>query len=424
MKRLLRRVRVHPWVTGAAAAVLVAGVATAVYFGTQSDAASAQTTTTTETVSTGTIQQSVSASGTLAPAEEDSLDFAVSGTVQHVYVAEGDRVSKGQVLATVDSATLASNVASAKASVEDAKAKVEDDTTNDASDTQSAADAAALTAARNQLASARAQLAAARLTSPIDGLVASVDLTAGQSVSGSGSSSGSGYGQNGSSGSGSSSLSSGSSSSSDAQVLVISEKSWIVDATVDASSVGSIKVGDQAQLAVTGAAQTLYGTIRSIGLVSSSTSGTASYPVVIDVTGQQSGLHDGSSVTATLIYRQLSNVLVVPQLALHRSTTGTYVEQVVNGKTVRTAVTTGISSGLQVQITAGLKSGDTIVVQRPAVQRRGSTGTTGNGQTRRGGGYFGGSGGGGGGYFGGGSGGGGGYFGGGGGNFRGGGGGN
>jgi RND family efflux transporter MFP subunit len=362
---LLRRARVHPWLTGTTAAVLAAGVAVAVYFGTKSDPAAAQATTTTQTVTTGTIRQSVSASGTLAPAEEESLDFDVAGAVTHVYVKQGQRVKKGQALATVDSAALAASVASAKANVANAKAKVDDDATSDASDTQTAADKASLKAARNQLASAKQQRAGARLTTPISGLVAEVNLSVGQSVSGSSSANGANNDD--------------SSSSSDAAVLVISDTSWVVNATVDASSVGLIKVGNQAQLTVSGASQTLYGTIRSIGLVSSSSSGTASYPVVVDVTGAQKALHDGSSVTATLIYKQLANVLVVPQLALHRSATGTYVEKVAGGKTVRTAVTTGISSGVQVQITSGLRAGDTITVQQPAARRTGST----NGSTTR-----------------------------------------
>jgi multidrug efflux pump subunit AcrA (membrane-fusion protein) len=171
-----------------------------------------------------------------------------------------------------------------------------------------------------------------------------------------------------------------------------------VNATVDATSVGLIAKGEQAQLTVTGASATVYGTISSIGLVSSSTSTTASYPVVVAVTGSPSGLHDGAGVTAALIYKQLSNVVVVPSTALHRTSTGgQYVQQVTNGKTVDTTVKVGIASAGQTQITAGLKAGDQIVV--PVLPSR--TGTTGTGTTTRGGtgagggGGFGGAGGGG-----------------------------
>jgi multidrug efflux pump subunit AcrA (membrane-fusion protein) len=149
-----------------------------------------------------------------------------------------------------------------------------------------------------------------------------------------------------------------------------------------------IKANNQAQLTVTGATATVYGTVSSIGLVSSSTgTGTASYPVVIDVTGAPSGLHDGANVTASVIYKQV-NGIVVPTTALHRNASGgQYVEQVKSGKTVQTTVQVGVSSGGQTQITSGLAAGDQIlvpVVQTPA----GGAGRTGGGTGGAGGGQF------------------------------------
>jgi membrane fusion protein, macrolide-specific efflux system len=373
MRMLPRRVRAHPWLAGGVAVVVLAGGGSAGYFLTRNDKAAAATTTTTQTVATGTVRQSVSATGTLAPASEENLNFSVSGEVTKVAVSEGQYVKKGQTLATIDSASLQATVAQAESAVASDEARVDDDSSNDASDTQVAADEAALTAAKNQLASAKSQLASATMTSPINGVVAAVNLTVGQSVSGNAASN-----PNASSDS-----SSSDNSSSDPQILVISTNSWLVNATVDATSVGLIKKGNQAQLTVTGASDTVYGTISSIGLVSSSTSGTASYPVVIDVTGSPSGLHDGANVTATLIYKQVSNVLVVPTLALHRNADGgQYVEQVKNGKTVQTTVRVGIASGGQTQIVSGLSAGDKIIVPEVTLGRGG---TGGDGSSPRGG---------------------------------------
>jgi membrane fusion protein, macrolide-specific efflux system len=323
----------------------------------------------------------------------------VSGEVTAVSVSAGQRVKKGQTLATIDAASLAVDVAQAEATVANDEAKVDADATDGASDTQVAADDAALTAAKNQLASAKSQLAQATMTAPIDGVVAEVNLTVGQTVSGSSSSSGSGSGSGSGSASGSGGSGSGAtaglgatssgSSSSSAQILVISTDSWIVNATVDATSVGLIHKGNQAQLTVTGAAATVYGTIASVGLVSSSSSGTASYPVVVDVTGSPAGLHDGAGVTATLIYKQLGNVVVIPSTALHRDTTGQYVERSVNGKAVRTPVQVGISSLGQVQITSGLAAGDQIIVPQLAAVRGTGGATTNRGTgTRAPGGQF------------------------------------
>jgi membrane fusion protein, macrolide-specific efflux system len=382
---MTRTIRRHPWISGIVAVLVLAGAGLGTYFGTRDDDAAAATpTTTVETVETGTIRQSVSATGTVAPANEENLNFSVSGQVTKVSVSEGQHVKKGQTLATINSASLSAAVAQAESTVASDQARLDDDDSNGASDTQIAADQAALTAAKNQLDTAQQQLASATLTSPIDGIVASVNLTVGQSVSGSstGNDNSSGNnGRNGDSNSSDSSSSDSNSSSSDPEILVISTSSWIVNASVDGNSVGLIKVGNQAQLSVTGANDTVYGTIASIGLVSSSSSdsGTASYPVVIDVTGSPSGMHDGADVTATLIYKQLSNVLVVPTLALHRNASGgTYVEQVKNGKTVQTTVQTGIESDGQTQIVSGLSAGDQIVVPQVRLGNRNGNGTRNN----------------------------------------------
>jgi hypothetical protein len=84
-----------------------------------------------------------------------------------------------------------------------------------------------------------------------------------------------------------------------------------------------LAAGDQAEFTVsgsagaTGAAQPIFGTIQSVGLISTSTSDTAAYPVVVQVTGSPEGLHDGTAVTVSLIYKQLANVLTVPSAAVH-----------------------------------------------------------------------------------------------------------
>jgi len=394
LRSAVQGVRRHSRISSAALVVVLAAGGAGGYIaasGDSSPAAAAQATTTTQTVSTGTIRQSVSATGTLAPANDQTLNFSSAGVVTSVLVTEGQTVTKGQKLATIDSASLAATVAQAKATVATAKAKVEADESASAdsstTDAQLAADKAALTADRNQLASARTALAGATLTAPFSGTVASVGLTVGQSVSGSGSSSGSGSGSSGSSGGGlGGANSSSSSSSSSTGIQVISTGAWVVNATVDATSVDLLKAGQQAQLTVSGATDTVYGTISSVAVLSSSTSGTASYPVVVAVTGSPKGLHDGASVTATLIYKQLSNVIVIPSLALQRNTDGTsYVNKVVNGKTVKTPVTTGITSGAEVQITKGLAEGDQIQVIELARTDTGRAGTGGTNRTGTGG---------------------------------------
>jgi len=66
---------------------------------------------------TSTIRQSVSATGTIQPANQANLSFAVSGTVTAVPVAVGDQVKVGTTLATVDSSSLQTAVTLAQANV-------------------------------------------------------------------------------------------------------------------------------------------------------------------------------------------------------------------------------------------------------------------------------------------------------------------
>jgi macrolide-specific efflux system membrane fusion protein len=411
------------WIAlGAAIVLVLAGVGGYLVASSGSSPASAQVTTTKETVSTGTLRQTVTASGTLAPAVDDTLGFSSSGVVTSVVATMGQAVSKGQKLATIDSASLAATVAQDNATVATDQAKVDDDT--DVSAAQLTADQAALTAAENALSSAKTALTGATLTSPINGVVASVGLTVGEQVSGSGSgSSGSGGSGSGSSAAGSSAAgssaagssggsgtgSTASSDSSSSDIEVISTNSWVVNATVDAASVALIKAGEEAQLAVTGVNGTIYGTISTIAVLPSSTEETASYPVVIAVTGSPSGLRDGEQVTASLIYKQLADVLLVPTIALHRASNGSeYVNKVINGKVETTTVQVGPSSGAETQVTSGLSAGDVIQIQvvRPGAGTGGGsttrTGTFGGGTGRtgfgEGGGGFGGGGTGGGGF--------------------------
>ena len=67
-------------------------------------------TTTTVPVTTGTIQQTATSSGTIEPASQADLNFAVSGTVTAVNVKTGQTVTAGQELATVATTALSEDV--------------------------------------------------------------------------------------------------------------------------------------------------------------------------------------------------------------------------------------------------------------------------------------------------------------------------
>jgi multidrug efflux pump subunit AcrA (membrane-fusion protein) len=357
------------WIALGAVVIVVGGGGGVAYALTRSSSSSGSTppTTTTVTVSKGTVQQSVTTTGTIEPKQDEDLSFGVSGRVTSVAAVVGKKVGKGTVLATLDSTTLQSAVTTKTAAV--TAAELELSAVSGSSATQVAAAKAQLAQAENELTSAEDDLAAASLTAPFTGTVAAVDLAVGDVV---GSSNPQGSG------------------STDGTITLITTDAWIVNASVGSADLAQLKKGQQAQITPTGATQKVFGTISSIGIVaSSSSSGSATFPVVVSVTGSPTGLSAGGSADVVLVVRQLSDVLTVPTLAVSTSSDGTtQVTKVVNGKAVKTAVVLGDSYGASTVVTSGLSEGDTVQLTfaRPA-QRRTTTGNSTGGNGGPGGGF-------------------------------------
>jgi macrolide-specific efflux system membrane fusion protein len=382
----------------AVAAVVVAGAATGLTLGLTGGTPTAGLVVKNEVVSvtTGTIKQTVATSGTIEPATQASLSFAVSGPVTAVDVKAGQTVAAGQVLATVGTAALQASVDAAQAQVNSAQARLSSDESTSAATAQIDSDEASVTSAESSLTSAQTSLADASLTSTIAGTVASVDLTVGQQVTGSGAGGSSGGGA--STGAASAAASTGASTSSTGQVVVISTDSFIVNTTVDDTEIGQIQQGDQATITPTGATTLDFGTVASIGLIASESSDVATFPVVIDVTGDPTGLFAGSTADVSIIVKQLNNVVEVPTAAITYSTSGqATVTEVKHGKHVTQPVTVGQAAAGETQITNGISAGDSVVERVvkftgvPGGTRTGGLGGT--GFTRGGGGFTGGGGG-------------------------------
>jgi multidrug efflux pump subunit AcrA (membrane-fusion protein) len=381
-RRLLRRPRI---VLPVAAIVLIGAAAAAWFFTRPAD--SAGTVTSIVPVVRTTLSQTLSATGTIEPKKSATLSFSAAGQVTAVEATAGERVVKGQPLASMDSPTLKAQAAQAEASLASAQSQLSaDQASSGASSTQLAADQASVDAAQSQVDSANAALRGATLTAPFDGIVTGTGgLTIGQQLSGGGGSGGSGSGGSGGtgssgsggsgdSGSGSSDSGSGSASST-GEITVVSANS-IVTASVDASVVGRIKTGDQVEISTAGATRPVTGTVHSIGLIADTSSGVATFPVVINVTGTPSGLYAGASASISIIYHQVRNALVVPAAAIQRSGPHTVVDVVSGGHRVTRDVTLGLSSGGLTQVTSGLTVGDRVVVtfQKIGVTSPGNSG--------------------------------------------------
>lgn len=340
-----------------------------------------------------TLEQSVTSTGTIEPATEADLSFQQSGTVQTVPVAVGQHVRKGQTLATIGSSTLSSQVTLAQAQVTQAQAQVT--AASGGTATQVASANAQLAAAQAKLSSAQSALGQASLVSPIDGVVASVNIAVGSNVGAASSGASSAAGRSGASGGGGAGggsggnggLSAGSGSgtgSSSADISVITTNAWVVDATVTSTDLPSLKPGLEVQILPTGTRQPIFGTVSSVGLVAtSSSSGAAQFPVTIAVTGHPTGLYAGTTASVSIVVRQLQNVLAVPTAAIRTSGGQTVVTVLSGTRQVTTPVTLGQIFGAQTQVTAGLTVGQQVVLPTTLGRGGGTAGTTGTGGAGR-----------------------------------------
>jgi len=369
-KRRLRMTRGR-WITlVAVTTALLAGTVAWVLLRPQGSA-EAQTRSRTFTVKAETSTQTVTVSltGTLAPRTKSDLDFPVSGTVTKVYVSAGDTVKKGEKLARIDDGDLQNALALAEANLDTARANLED--------VEDSGTDAAVTAAEAQVESAKAAVASAEddlgnavLRSTIAGTVASIDLSVGDTVSGSAS----GSAQDASA-----------ETATAAQVVVISTATWKLDGTVGSSDLGNLEAGQAVAVTPDGASEPIAGTVSSIGIVATSSSdGSATFPVVITLDGEHPELFSGTNASATITVAEYPDVLTVPTVAITTSDGTPVVTRVDGATTSQVGVTVGRVFGESTEITAGLAAGDTVQISVTMPQRADATATD------QGGGLFGG----------------------------------
>ncbi|SER21649.1 efflux RND transporter periplasmic adaptor subunit [Microlunatus flavus] len=330
----------------------------------------------TVTVSKQTVKDTVGATGTVEPARRADLAFGASGTVTAVDVEVGDKVTKGDVLATLDDDDLQADLDAAQADL----ASAQDDLTT--AEDSSSTTAAELTAAKAKVAvdesavsQARTALKSATLRATFTGTVAEVGVAKGDTV-GSGSSGSAGSSASGSGASGGGSGQSSASGASTTAVTVISTDRYTVSASVGSADLAKVKKGLQAQITTTGSTATVFGTVSSVAVMASSGSGAtgagattagagATFPVTIDVTGSRKDLYAGATATVSIVVSQRDDVLTVPTAAISTANGQTAVTRLVGTGRVSTPVTLGTSYGPTTEVTKGLADGDQVVVTIP-----------------------------------------------------------
>lgn len=308
----------------------------------------------TATATVGEAVRTVTASGTLEPAQSSTLGFEVSGTVTAVLVDLGDTVKKDQALARVSTTLLDAQLEAAQSAVVAAEDEL-DDAEEDGTSLALSAAQAQLVTAEDDLEVAGEAVEGAVLRAPFGGQVVSLDLSEGDVVGAS------------VSGGGAAAASGGSTSTADSTMVgsveVSSVDRFVVETTVSSSDLASVKKGLQAEVTAAEVDETLYGTVSDVGRVATTTStGAAAFPVTVELTGDIEGVYGGTTATVDIVVEKRTDVLTVPTRALRSEDGRTYVALVAadDGETSQRDVEVGETYGEVTEILDGLEDGDQV----------------------------------------------------------------
>lgn len=325
-----------------------------------------------EKVALKTLQNSVTATGTIEAVTSVTVGTQVSGIVNKLYVDYNSQVKKGQVIAELDKTNLLSELNTAKANLASAQSSLNYQAANmeryktlykkglvSADEYENAL--LTYRQAKEQVASskenvqrAQTNLGYATITSPIDGTVISKSVEEGQTVA---------------------------ASFNTPELFTIAKDltNMQVVANVDEADIGNVKEGDRVTFTVDAYPDdTFEGTVKQVRLEATTTNNVVTYEVVISAPNADLKLKPGLTANVTIYTQERSGVLAVANKALRftptKETVGKDIKIVdckgknkvwtLNGNTLTThPVTIGQSDGINTEITKGLKQGDKIVTE-------------------------------------------------------------
>ena len=359
-------------------------------------------------VKLGDIRATVSATGTLQPTNKVDVGSELSGTVEKVWVDYNDKVTKGQLLAELNTEKLQAQVLQSKASLQvaeagvlEAEATLQEANANhtrllevyqlssgklpsktdlsSAKATQQRAKAAKTTAlakvaqAKASLEQNQTDLAKTKVLSPINGIVLKRSIEAGQTVA----------------------------ATMTAPVLfTLAEdlSSMELEVNVDEADVGQVNQGQTAIFTVDAYPNTRFpAVIKQVRFGAETLDGVVTYATLLSVSNQDLKLRPGMTASANILVKERKNVLLIPMAALRftpdlinvqekqtslvqslipgprrsnqnvvkpKNTDGTEtVWKMVNNELRSVAIKLGDSNGSQIEVLEGdLQTGDEIIV--------------------------------------------------------------
>lgn len=325
-----------------------------------------------EQVSLQTLQNSVTATGTIEAVTSVTVGTQVSGIVNKLYVDYNSEVKKGQVIAELDKTNLMSELNTAKANMTSAESQLNYQSANmkryqtlyqkglvSADDYENALltyrqAKEQVATAKEQVQRAQTNLGYATITSPIDGTVISKSVEEGQTVA---------------------------ASFNTPELFTIAKDltNMQVVADVDEADIGGVKEGNRVTFTVDAYPDdTFEGIVKQVRLQATTTNNVVTYEVVISAQNADLKLKPGLTANVTIFTQERAGVLAVPNKALRftptKETVGKDMKIVdCKGKNkvwtlsdkVLTAhpVTIGQTDGMNTEIIKGLKQGDRIVTE-------------------------------------------------------------
>jgi len=137
-----------------------------------------------------------------------------------------------------------------------------------------------------------------------------------------------------------------------------------ISVDVEEEDIVDLAVGDPANITFTAYPKEQYtGKITAITTTStSSSSATVSYPVTISVSGDTSKLYSGMTADVTFVTEEHKNTVYVAKSAIVQKDNKNYVYVLKNGSYVLQPVVVGLSNGIEIEVTSGLKGGETVYI--------------------------------------------------------------
>ena len=326
----------------------------------------------TATVQNSSLTTSVTATGTIEPVTSVTVGTQVSGIVAHLYVDYNSIVKKGQVIAELDKTNLLSELASARANLSSAQSNLAYQKSNyerqktlydkgliSANDFEQArlsfeqAQQQVRTNTEN-VKKAETNLGYATITSPIDGIVLSKAVEEGQTVA---------------------------ASFSTPELFTIAQDltNMQVIADIDEADIGDVKEGERVNFTVDAYPDdTFEGRVTQVRQVATTESNVVTYEVVISAPNADLKLKPGLTANVTIYTQELNNVLTVPTKALKFTPNekmltkeqsiadcqGASKVWTLEGNVFKAiAVETGLTNGINTEITKGLKAGQKVITE-------------------------------------------------------------